>query len=77
MSAHRIPEDTLAARLLMVRHELGISQREASERSGVPFGIWQGMESGRGTINLPEHIQKISDAFGYDRSWLAFGSDQE
>ena len=32
--ARRIPADTLALRLVTMRHELGISQRRASELTG-------------------------------------------
>lgn len=70
----RRPKDTLALRLLGMRHELGLSQREASMRTGVPFGTWQGMESGRSTRDLAKHIQAISSELGYDRDWLMWGS---
>lgn len=65
VTERRVPRDTLAVRLKIVRHELGYSQREAAERTGVPFGVWQGMESGRETRNLGEHVAKISAATGY------------
>jgi len=45
----RRPTDTLAARLILLRHELGWTQREATQETGVPYGVWQGMESGRET----------------------------
>lgn len=68
------PADTLASRLIQIRHELGISQREASLRTGVPFGTWQGMELGRDTRGLDRHVLAIVDALGVDRDWLMWGS---
>ncbi len=73
----RAPRDTLAVRLLVVRHELGWSQREASDRTGVPFGTWQGMEQGRETRNLGDHIANIATATGYAREWLMWGGPLE
>ena len=70
----KIAKDTLALRLIAMRHELGLSQREASIRTGVPFGVWQGMESGRGTRNLAEVIEKIEEHLDYDRNWLMWGT---
>ena len=69
----KVPVDTLARRLELVRHELGWSQRKASEMTGVPFGTWQCMESGRKTFSLDQHIAAIVKATGYDRDWLMWG----
>lgn len=69
----RVPVDTLAARLLLLRHELGMSRKEAAALSGVPIGTWQGMEEGRNSRGLPWHINKIAQVFGYDRDWLLWG----
>lgn len=73
----RAPRDTLAVRLLVVRHEQGWSQREASDRTGVPFGTWQGMEQGRETRNLGEHVARIAATTGYAREWLMWGGPLE
>ncbi|MDO5535361.1 MAG: helix-turn-helix domain-containing protein [Propionibacteriaceae bacterium] len=70
----RVPVDSLAQRLNMIRFEQGVSQRKAAEETGVPFGTWQGMELGRQTRNLDQHIKAISDRYGYDREWLMWGS---
>jgi transcriptional regulator with XRE-family HTH domain len=67
------PRDTLALRLVAIRHELNLTQREAAFRSGVTFGTWQGMEKGRSPHRLDEQVQKISAAFGVDRDWLMWG----
>ena len=69
----KVAADTLAARLILLRHELGWSQREAAEATGVPYGTWQGMESGRETRGMDRHIVKIAAASGYDRDWLMWG----
>lgn len=68
------PSDTLAARLILMRRELKLSQRQAAERAGIPFGQWQGLEDEerqpRG-INLK--VQRIARAFQVDRDWLMWG----
>ena len=68
-----VPADTLAARLLLLRHELHWTQREAAAATGVPFGVWQGMESGRETRGLDRHVIAIASQSGYDRDWLMWG----
>lgn len=73
----KVAADTLPARLILLRREMGWrSQRAAAEATGVPFGTWQGMESGRDTRALDRHIAKIADASGYDRDWLMWGDPQ-
>lgn len=68
------PTDTLAARLILMRRELGLSQREAAEKAGIPFGQWQGMEDGhRQPRGLDVKIQRIALAFNVDRNWLMWG----
>jgi transcriptional regulator with XRE-family HTH domain len=67
------PEDTLATRLYVMRKQMGLSQREAALKTGVPFGTWQGMEEGRGTRHIAVHVQKICAQLGVDREWLMWG----
>jgi transcriptional regulator with XRE-family HTH domain len=70
----KVPVDTLAARLVLLRRELGWSQREAAQATGIPFGTWQGMETdGRGSRDLDRHVMAIVEATGYDRDWLMWG----
>lgn len=69
----KVAADTLAARLVLLRREMGWSQREASEATGVPFGVWQGMELLRETRGLDRHVVRIAAASGYDRDWLMWG----
>ena len=69
----KVPADTLGARLELLRRELGWSQRKSAEMTGVPFGTWQGMEAGRRTVSLDQHVARIVAATGYDRDWLMWG----
>lgn len=73
LQERRRPVDTLPLRLLAIRHELGLSQREASARCGVPYGVWQGMESGRSTRDRDMWLTKVAAATGYEREWLVWG----
>ncbi|WP_049904069.1 helix-turn-helix domain-containing protein, partial [Rhodococcus aetherivorans] len=73
----RKPHDNLPLRLVMLRHECGVSQRQAAARIGVTPRVWQGMEEGRNTAGLLEILQKVSDEFGYDLHWLTWGGPLE
>lgn len=68
-----IPEDTLAARLVLVRRHLGLTQRQAAETSGLTFGEWQSMEDGRQPRGLDVKVARISLALGVARDWLMWG----
>ncbi len=70
---NRRPTDTLPLRLVMLRHEASVSQREAAFRCGITPRVWQGMEEGRSTAKLLDILKRIADEFGYDRDWLAYG----
>jgi hypothetical protein len=67
------PADTLAMRLLVMRHDLKISQREAALRSGLSFGEWQSMENGAAARGIDRKVAAIAAAFGVDRDWLMWG----
>jgi transcriptional regulator with XRE-family HTH domain len=68
-----IPDDTLAARLVLVRRQLGLTQRAAAERCDLTFGEWQSMEDGRQARGLNSKISKISLSLGVSRDWLMWG----
>ena len=70
---NRRPADTLPLRLVMLRYEASVSQREAAFRCGITPRVWQGMEEGRSTAKLLDILKRIADEFGYDRDWLAYG----
>lgn len=67
------PQDTLGARLVLVRRQLGLSQRAAAEQAGIGFGAWQSMEDDRSPRDLLDKVQRICTTFGVDRDWLLWG----
>lgn len=67
------PEDTLATRLLVMRHQLRISQREAALRTGLTFGEWQSMENGAAARGIDKKVVRIAKTLGVDRDWLMWG----
>jgi transcriptional regulator with XRE-family HTH domain len=67
----RVPADTLAHRLQLIRDELGWSQRKAADECGLGFGEWQSMESGAKARGLDDKVRKIASATGYDAVWLS------
>jgi transcriptional regulator with XRE-family HTH domain len=68
-----VPEDNLATRLVLVRRQLGLTQRQAAERTGLTFGEWQSMEDGRQARGIDQKVARISLALGVDRDWLMWG----
>jgi transcriptional regulator with XRE-family HTH domain len=68
-----IPTDSLANRLVLVRRELGLSQREAAQRCGVGFGSWQSWENGSAPRNAIRDLVRVVQALNVDRDWLMFG----
>lgn len=68
-----VPDDTLAHRLVLVRLQAGLTQREAAARCGISFGEWQGMELGRGTRRLDTKVMAIARHLGVSRDWLMWG----
>lgn len=69
----RVPVDSLPHRLMLIRHEMGWSQREAAAACGITFGEWQSMESGRRARGLDDKVRKISAVTGYNAIWLMWG----
>jgi transcriptional regulator with XRE-family HTH domain len=70
---HGVPRDTLAMRVLIARHERGLSQRAAALLCGLTFGEWQGIEDGRAATSLDQKVIKIAAGLGYSREWLMWG----
>lgn len=68
-----IPRNTLAARLVLLRREMGWTQREAALATGVPFGSWQSMEDGRSARGLDAKVAAIVRATECNRDWLMWG----
>lgn len=69
----RVPEDTLAHRLRIVRRDLGWSQREAAARTGLSFGDWQSIENGHDARGLDKKVKAIAEASGYNAVWIMWG----
>jgi hypothetical protein len=68
-----VPEDTLALRVLIARHERGLSQRAAAEMCGLTYGEWQSIEDGRGVRQLDVKVAKIAQGLRYNRDWIMWG----
>jgi transcriptional regulator with XRE-family HTH domain len=73
MRNHR-PEDTFAARLLLVRHDLDLTQIEAAERCGLDDGSWSNWENGTRPRDLAGVVSQISRNLDVDRDWLMWGA---
>lgn len=76
-AAHEVeawrPQDSLANRIILLRHNLDLSQEEFCAQTGITKGVLQGMESGRAPRNEAATLARIALATGVDREWLAFG----
>lgn len=68
-----VPTDSLANRLVLIRRELGLSQREAAARCGVGFGSWQSWENGSAPRNALRDLVRVAQALDVEREWLMFG----
>lgn len=68
-----VPADTLANRLVLVRRQLGLNQREAAARCGIGFGSWQSWENGAAPRNEVAQLSKIAAVLGVNRDWLLHG----
>jgi transcriptional regulator with XRE-family HTH domain len=74
VDAPLVPRDTLAARLVMLRHELGLTVDAISAQCGLASATWSTWERGAHPRDLAAVIQKIADGTGYSRDWLMWGS---
>lgn len=66
--------EAFAARLALVRREMGWNLREASIECGLATNAWARYEEGNAPRNLIDVVEKISDRTGVDRYWLTFGT---
>lgn len=69
----KIPADTFATRLILLRHELGVTVDEISARCGIASATWSTWEHGTRPRDLVEVVTRIADGTGYDRDWLMWG----
>lgn len=65
--------DTFADRLLVLRWNLGLSQRTAAGRADISPGRWRDWEKGALPRDMSAVAQALAEAFGVDREWLIFG----
>jgi len=68
-----VPRDTFAARLALLRRELGITAEEAAARCGLNRATWQTWEHGASPRNMSAVVAKIALATGVSRDWLMWG----
>jgi transcriptional regulator with XRE-family HTH domain len=69
----RVPADTFAVRLLLLRHELALTVDEVSARCGVPSATWSTWERGARPRDLAAVVNRIAERTGYSRDWLMWG----
>lgn len=71
----RVPLDTLGNRLLLMRHELGLTVEEISARCDIAPATWSTWENGARPRDREEVVRKIASGTGYDRNWIMWGND--
>lgn len=69
----RVPRDSFALRLVMLRHDLDWTQQEAADTVGVKRASWASWEKGRMPHAQAQITKQIADATGYDLRWLLYG----
>jgi len=73
-----VPEDTLGARLALIRQRMGWSATEAADRcGGLGDQNWRNWEAGKVPRDLPRVGSKIAAATGCDLDWLLRGGALE
>ncbi len=68
-----VPGDSFALRLLILRHELGLTQREAAKRCGLDDGSWSNWENGSHPRDMAKIVRQIHEATAVDMPWLMWG----
>jgi hypothetical protein len=72
------PRDTFAARLRLIRGELGIDISQAATRCGLPIATWSYWErKGANPRDLLDVVLRIEHALHVDRDWLMWGGPLE
>lgn len=70
-------DDTFAARLAMIRHQMGWNLKEAALACGFPPGSWREWElRGRDPRGLAGIAERIAQRTGADEYWLMTGKLQ-
>lgn len=70
-----IPSDSLALRLVVLRHSLGLTQAEAAAACDLDDGSWSNWERGAQPRNMAEVVEKIHRGLNADRDWLMWGQN--
>lgn len=70
------PDDTFASRLILVRRQLGLDQRDIAKRCGLSSPTWASWELGTKPRDMDDVVRKIAAATGCDVVWLMFGTEQ-
>jgi len=73
VQADRLPLDTFALRLLLLRHDLRMTTEAVARASGLARPTWSTWERGVSPRNQAEVAKQIADATGYDVMWLLYG----
>lgn len=68
-----VPADTFAARLVVLRRELGLNQREMAALCQVSAPTLNTWENGSMPQKMAAVVNKIAAATGCDRQWLMWG----
>lgn len=69
----RIPSDTFANRLVLVRRLAGMTIKEAAATCGLHYATWSTWEAGRRPADAPDVVTRIANELDIDREWLLFG----
>ena len=72
-NADWVPADTFGARLMLLRHQLGLSTEEIAGRCDLKTPTWSTWERGASPRNMPGVVARITLATGVDRDWLMWG----
>jgi len=67
------PDDTLAARFLLVRTQLGKDRKAFAAMTGLTENQLQSIESGRSPRDLATKVHQVHLVTGVDREWLMWG----
>ena len=65
-------DEKLCERIVLLRHQLNLSQKAFAERIGRSVGYVNRIENGK-DAPTSAFLQSVSDAFGVDVSWLTSG----
>lgn len=70
---HWVPADTFAARLVHLRHDMGLTQEEIADLCGVKRASWNAWEHGVSPRNMAKTVEAIHGGTKARRDWLMWG----